>query len=168
MAALDFNPRAPRGARRGGLTLNDTRQAKAYLWRVRDAERELKRLEEEYEQAKSDILHLKAMEYDADKVTGGKIGDLSDAIAAIEGYMERLGKQWDKLIALREDAKARIEQIEDGRYRDVLVRRYLQGDSWEWIALGMGYDLRWVFRLHGKALRDILKMTIERHIRPVI
>ena len=26
MAALDFNPRAPRGARRGGLTLNDTKQ----------------------------------------------------------------------------------------------------------------------------------------------
>ena len=133
--------------------MNDTRQAKAYLWRVRDAERELKRLEEEYEQAKADILHLKAIQYDADKVTGGKIGDLSDAIVAIEGYMERLGKQWDKLIALREDAKARIEQIEDGRYRDVLVRRYLQGQSWEWIAAGMNYSYRQVTRLHGGALR---------------
>lgn len=148
--------------------MTDTRQAKAYLWRVRDAERELKRLEEEYEQAKSDILHLKAMEYDKDRVSNSRIGDLSDAIAALEGYAERIAKQWDKLIALREDAKARIEQIEDGRYRDVLMRRYLQGQSWEWIAAGMGYDLRWVFRLHGKALRDILKMTIERHMRPVI
>ena len=77
--------------------MNDTKQAKAYLWRVRDAERELKRLEEEYEQAKADVLHLKAIQYDANKVTGGKIGDLSDAIAAIEGYMERLNEQWGKL-----------------------------------------------------------------------
>lgn len=132
--------------------MNDTKQAKAYLWRVRDAERELKRLEEEYEQAKSDILHLKAMEYDKDKVSNSRIGDLSDAIAALEGYAERIAKQWDKLIALREDAKARIEQIEDGRYRDVLVRRYLQGQSWEWIAAGMGYEFRYMLKLHGLAL----------------
>ena len=132
--------------------MNDTKQAKAYLWRVRDAERELKRLEEEYEQAKSDILHLKAMEYDKDKVSNSRIGDLSDAIAALEGYAERIAKQWDKLLALREDAKARIEQIEDGRYRDVLVRRYLQGQSWEWIAAGMGYEFRYMLKLHGLAL----------------
>ena len=132
--------------------MNDTKQAKAYLWRVRDAERELKRLEEEYEQAKADILHLKAMEYNKDKVSNSRIGDLSDAIAALEGYAERIAKQWDKLIALREDAKARIEQIEDGRYRDVLVRRYLQGQSWEWIAAGMGYEFRYMLKLHGLAL----------------
>lgn len=132
--------------------MNDTKQAKAYLWRVRDAERELKRLEEEYEQAKADILHLKAMEYNKDKVSNSRIGDLSDAIAALEGYAERIAKQWDKLIALREDAKARIEQIEDGRYRDVLVRRYLQGQPWEWIAAGMGYEFRYMLKLHGLAL----------------
>ena len=132
--------------------MNDTKQAKAYLWRVRDAERELKRLEEEYEQAKSDILHLRAMEYDKDKVSNSRIGDLSDAIAALEGYAERILAQCDKLIALREDAKARIEQIEDGRYRDVLVRRYLQGQSWEWIAAGMGYEFRYMLKLHGLAL----------------
>jgi len=88
--------------------------AKEYLWRVRDAERDLKRLEQEYEQAKADILHLKAIQYDADKVTGGKVSDLSDAIAAIEGYMERLNAQWDKLIALRKEAKVLIERLLTG------------------------------------------------------
>ena len=45
--------------------------AKEYLWRVRDAARELKRLEQEYEQARNDILNLKAISYDTDKITGG-------------------------------------------------------------------------------------------------
>ena len=152
--------------------MNDTKQAKAYLWRVRDAERELKRMEEEYEQVKADILHLKVMEYDKDKVSNSRIGDLSDAIAALEGYAERIAKQWDKLIALREDAKARIEQIEDGRYRDVLVRRYLQGQPWEWIAAGMGYEFRYTLKLHGLALVAFVttktQKDIERHMRPVI
>lgn len=138
----------------------DTRQAKAYLWRVRDAERELKRLEEEYEQAKSDILHLKAIQYDANKVTGGKIGDLSDAIAAIEGYMERLREQWGKLIALRDEAKVLIERIEDGRYREVLSRRYLRGQSLEAIAVEMGYNYRWIQRLHRRAVAEFLKEAV--------
>lgn len=154
--------------------MNDTKQAKAYLWRVRDAERELKRLEEEYDQAKSDILHLKAMEYDKDWVSNSRIGDLSDAIATLESCAERIAKQWNKLIALREGAKARIEQIEDGRYRDVLVRRYLQGQSWEWIAAGMGYEFRYTLKLHGLALVAFVSaMTktqkdTESHMRTVI
>lgn len=133
--------------------MTDTRQAKAYLWRVRDAERELKRLEEEYEQAKSDILHLRAMEYDKDKVSNSRIGDLSDAIAALESYAERIAAQCDKLIVLREDAKARIGQLEDWRYREVLTRRYLQGQSWEQVAVDMGYDYYHVHKLHRRALR---------------
>ena len=83
--------------------------AKEYLWRVRDAERELKQLEQAYTQARADILHLKGIAYDADKVTGGKIGDLSDAIAALEGYAQRLSAKWDELIALRTEAEKQIE-----------------------------------------------------------
>ena len=62
----------------------EIKQVRAYLWRVRDIERDLKLLEQEYEQAKDDILHLKAIQYDANKVSGGKIGDLSDAIIMLE------------------------------------------------------------------------------------
>nr|WP_325190619.1 hypothetical protein [uncultured Selenomonas sp.] len=139
--------------------------AKEYLWRVRDAERDLKRLEQEYEQAKADILHLKAIQYDADKVIGGKIGDLSDAIAAVEGYMERLNAQWDKLIALRKEAKVLIERIADGRYRDVLTRRYLQGQSWEQMAVEMFYDYHHVHKLHKYALivfQEVLGHWIQK------
>lgn len=148
--------------------MTDTRQAKAYLWRVRDAERELKRLEEEYEQVKADILHTKAMEYDKDKVSRYRIGDLSDAIIVLEGYAARIGAQWGKIIALREDAKARIDQLQDGRYRDVLTRRYLQGQSFEAIAVGMGFDYRWTRRLHNKALDRFQKLTLESPIKNVI
>ena len=153
---------------KGGRALTNTRQAKAYLWRVRDAERELKRLEEEYEQVKADILHIKAMEYDKDKVSRYRIGDLSDAIIVLEVYAARIGAQWGKIIALREDAKARINQLQDGRYRDVLTRRYLQGQSFEAIAVGMGFDYRWTRRLHNKALDRFQDLTLESPIKNVI
>lgn len=127
--------------------------AKEYLWRVRDAERELKQLEQAYTQARADILHIKGIAYDVDKVIGGKIGDLSDAIAALEGYAQRLNAKWDELITLRETAKKLIDTLKDGRYREVLTLRYLDGQSWEQVAVTMGYTYRGVTGLHGKALK---------------
>mgnify|MGYP000885316723 CR=1 FL=1 len=129
--------------------------AKEYLRRIRDAESDLRSAEMDYQRARDDVMNLKAIEYDKDKVSNSHIGDLSDAIAALEKYAERVNAKWDALIAMREEAKERIGEIADGRYREVLHRRYLQGESWEYIAVGMGYSFRQVTRLHGGALRAI-------------
>jgi len=129
--------------------------AKEYLRRIRDAESDLRSAEMDYQRARDDVMNLKAIEYDKDKVSNSHIGDLSDAIAALEKYAERVNAKWDELIAMREEAKERIGEITDGRYREVLHRRYLQGESWEYIAVGMGYSFRQVTRLHGGALRAI-------------
>lgn len=129
--------------------------AKEYLRRIRDAESDLRSAEMDYQRARDDVMNLKAIEYDKDKVNNSHIGDLSDAIAALEKYAERVNAKWDELIAMREEAKERIGEITDGRYREVLHRRYLQGESWEYIAVGMGYSFRQVTRLHGGALRAI-------------
>lgn len=131
--------------------------AKEYLWRVRDAARELKRLEQEYEQARDDILNLKAISYDTDKITGGKHCDLSDAIAKLEGYAQRISEKWDELIKMRETAKKLIDTLKDGRYREVLTLRYLDGQSWEQVAVTMGYDYYHVHKLHGRALKIFQK-----------
>jgi hypothetical protein len=129
--------------------------AKEYLRRIRDAESDLRSAEMDYQRARDDVMNLKAIEYDKDKVSNSHIGDLSDSIAALEKYAERVKAKWDELVVMREEAKERIGEIADGRYREVLHRRYLQGESWEYIAVGMGYSFRQVTRLHGGALRAI-------------
>ena len=132
----------------------EIKQVREYLWRVHDIERDLKLLEQEYEQAKADILHLKGIQYDTNKVSGGKIGDLSDAIVTLEKYAEEINVQWDYLIALRKEVRVQIEQIPDGRYRAILLGRYLYGQSWEQVAVGIGYTYRHVLWMHGKALQS--------------
>lgn len=128
--------------------------AKEYLRRIRDTESDLRSAEQDYQRARDDVMNLKAIQYDKDKVSNSHIGDLSDAIVALEKYAARVSEQWDRLIVMREEAKAQIEQIADGRYRDVLMRRYLWGESWDYIAVGMGYAFRTVLWLHGKALKQ--------------
>ena len=128
--------------------------AKEYLRRIRDAESDLRNAEMDYQRARDDVMNLKEIEYDKDKVSNSHIGDLLDAIAALEKYAERVNAKWDELIAMREEAKVQIEQIADGRYREVLHRRYLQGESWEYIAVGLGYAYHHIHKLHGQALNE--------------
>ena len=131
--------------------------AKEYLRRIRDAESDLRSAEMDYQRARDDLMNLKAIEYDKDKVSNSHIGDLSDAIATLERYAERVNAKWDELIVLRTEAEELIGEIADGRYRDVLHRRYLQGESWEYIAIGLGYSFRQVLRIHGAALVEFAK-----------
>ena len=99
--------------------------AKEYLRRIRDAESDLRSAEMDYQRARDDVMNLKAIEYDKDKVSNSHIGDLSDAIAALEKYAELVNAKWGELIAMREEAKERIGEIADGRYREVLHRRIM-------------------------------------------
>ncbi len=43
-------------------------------------------------------------------------------------------------------------------YKMLLELRYLGGNTWGEVYELMGYDLRWVYRLHGKALQVELRL----------
>lgn len=144
-------------------------RAKEYLQKVRDGERLLRLLEAEHAQCKADIIALKGISYDKPIVTGGgRPGDLSAAIAKLEYYAERVNRQWDAVIARREEAKALIAKVSDARYSEVLTRRYILCESWEQIACAMGYNYRWTTRLHGAALGAFEKEALESPYRNVI
>lgn len=137
-------------------------RAKEYLQKVREGERLLRLLETEHTQCKTDIIALKGVSYDKPIVTGGgQPGDLSAAIARLEYYAERVNRQWDTVIAQREEAKTLIAKMSDARYREVLTRRYILCESWEQIACAMGYTYRWVTHMHGAALRAFEKECLE-------
>lgn len=143
-------------------------RAKEYLQKVREGERLLRLLEAEHAQCEADIRNLKGMNYDKPVVTGGgQLMDLSAAIARLEGYAERVNRQWDAVVEMREEAKARIARVSDARYRDVLTRRYILCESWEQIACVMGYAYRHVLRVHGAALQKF-EDVIECHIGNVL
>ena len=67
------------------------------------------------------------------------------------------GIQLDKLKALRDDIKKMIDKIDDQKLHSVLYRRYILGQKWEEVAVSMRLDYRWITRLHGRALQNLIK-----------
>ena len=77
--------------------------------------------------------------------TIGKMVDMENEINADIGA----------LVDLKLEIVSAIKDVENPEYRTLLELRYLCFKPWEQIALEMGYDLRWLYRLHQRALAVI-------------
>ena len=49
---------------------------------------------------------------------------------------------------------AAIDSQENPQIQEILTRRYVKDQPFAAIAAAMGYDLRWVYRLHARGLGD--------------
>ena len=64
----------------------------------------------------------------------------------------------DALIDFRLKVTNEINEIEDGRYIDVLYRYYVLFQGWKQIASEMGYNVRYVQQLNGQALLEFQRI----------
>ena len=72
----------------------------------------------------------------------GKIVDLEDEINA----------DIDRLVDLKREMVAVIKAVENPEYQTLLELRYLCFKTWEQIAVYMGYESRYLHKLHQRAL----------------
>ena len=87
------------------------------------------------------------------------------AVEKITELEAEIDAEVDKLVELRREIERTIASVPSDVQRQVLEQRYLNQKKWEQIAVDMRIDLRWIYRLHGRALKNL---TIESHYRPVL
>ncbi len=129
-------------------------EKKAYLRRYGDNEREIKRLEEE----------IARWESRAEKVTAsyslapahGADGDKVQV--AIDNIAEVKAMLYDRLTdatELRRSIQVAIDTVEDGRLRNLLEYRYIDGMTFERIAVNENFSWRHAKRLSARAIEAI-------------
>lgn len=82
-----------------------------------------------------------------------RVGGIVAEIDELEG---RIREEVSRYAELRDELNIRIDQLEDQRLRLVLRLRYIGLWPWPAIAEELGLGLRWVYRLHGLALQEML------------
>ena len=88
--------------------------------------------------------------YTGDVVDGTKDPHKFDGLAAMEDMIDR---EVDRLYDIKQEILSVILQLRDNRYRDVLMKRYVDIKTWEQIAVEMAYTYRRITQLHGEALK---------------
>lgn len=60
-----------------------------------------------------------------------------------------------ELVLVKKEIVEVIKQVGNTEYQTLLEERYLCFITWEQIAVDMGYELRYIHKLHGKALEEV-------------
>lgn len=87
--------------------------------------------------------------------SGSSADRIPDTLAKIIEYEEQTERLKKIYIEIYETAEQAVKAVEDPVLREVLERRYFLYQKWEEIAKEMNRDIRWIYRLHGRALKEV-------------
>lgn len=131
--------------------------AKEYLSRYLAANREIDALLDQRQQLWDKVTRVTAT-ISPDTVMGGQPTPSSDIIAKLLDIESEINRKIDLLVDIKRDIEDVINALADDRQRDVLRLRYINGYTWERIAVESHYSYQWVCKLHGYALANIAKI----------
>lgn len=135
--------------------------AKEYLGQAYKIECEIRVKQTELEAMRS-ALHGRGVRYEG---IGGQPADneLEKAICRVLDREREINRAINRLVKQKLEIAAVIRSVPDVRLRELLVRRYLDFERWEHISSDMHLEIRWLFRLHDKALREVSKALAYRN-----
>ena len=97
-----------------------------------------------------------------ERVSGGKAISREDVIVKLADLSHEINADIDRLIDLQKEIMDTIDQVEDIRLRVILESRYIGCKEWTAVTSSIGYNKRYVMKLHEDALKEveeILKKT---------
>ena len=84
------------------------------------------------------------------------------ALSRIWELENTIDEEIDRLVDLKVEIRSVINEVSDCDQQMILRYRYIHFCSWEDIAGQMGYGLRWIHLLHGKALAAVEEILSEK------
>ena len=84
---------------------------------------------------------------------------MEDTVLRLVEMESEIDADISSLVNLKIEIMQTIWRVEDANCRTLLEMRYISFKSWEEIAAAMGITVRWLHRLHAKALRLVGEFT---------
>ena len=133
---------------------------KEYLMQYRVYCRKYSAILESIEQLRA-IAEKTTHAFSADRVSSSssdRMGNIASILADAETDAHA---ELQMLAAKKKEVEGIIAAIKHNNHRDVLYHRYILQKKWEQIAVDLGFDYRWVTRLHGEALQSIVIEQVD-------
>lgn len=134
--------------------------AKEYLQQAYRLNELIDSNQRELDQLRALSTSISAVDVSKERVQGGadshdKIGSI---IAKIVDLNDIINNEIDRFVDLKTDIHNKIMLIPDNTEKLVLKYRYIEFETWESIAVELGYTFQWVHVLHKRALKSFEKV----------
>lgn len=127
---------------------------KRWLNRAKSIDEEINELRLERERA-FDMATNAVQHMSNDRVQTSKGNNSEELYIAYAEFEGLINKRITELYRAKKEIFDTVNGMENGIYRRLLTMRYISLMTWEQIAEKMRYDIRWVYRLHKKALSEL-------------
>lgn len=136
-------------------------QKKQWLQQYRLSGKEIDRLELETEQWTS-LAERTTASICSTPISGGGGDRLQQCVDHLDEVRHQQADAIERWLQLRKDILTAIDTVPDERLRLLLHYRYIDGHTFEQIAVETNYSFRQVLRLHGDALSEMRpKMSLN-------
>lgn len=136
--------------------------AKEYLSQARNIDRRINDKVAHVSQLRDMAMNVSAVISDMPRSPSPNNQRMENIIARLTDTEEEINADIDRLVSLKLEIMNTIWQVADENAQMVLERRYHSFKSWEDIAADMSVSIRWVHKIHVKALDDIEKILEKR------
>jgi DNA-directed RNA polymerase specialized sigma subunit len=92
----------------------------------------------------------------SDMPKAGGCDKIQNAVCQIVDLEQDINREIDAQIDLCRRIEAAVKQMDDEKLRDVMMYRYIDGLKLEEIAIEMSYSYMQIYRLHKKAISEIM------------
>lgn len=134
--------------------------AKEFLMRGINLERRVDTIKDQIEHYKSLVNNCTVTYSDSPKSTASNY-KLEECTQKIMDLQSELCEAMADLVDVTCEISRAIRRINNYDYQDLLVKRYVLGQSWEKIADDMNYSEQHIHRLHGEALKKISDVRVN-------
>lgn len=129
---------------------------KEWLNRARHIDDEINALLEAQQRAFTQATSTTSRLKEAKVVSSGGTSGLLESYVALG---EKINRRVDELLRVKAEILSVIERAEDGTLRQLLMERYINGKTWEKVAVDMNYSYsNIIHRLHPAALRAVQEL----------
>ena len=132
---------------------NENDKKKQFLRGYRRHVKRIKRIESEINEIRS--MKMYPSVNNDGMPHGSNQGDLSGYAAELQQKEIELYEEGIEQVQTYNKIAHRIQLLESEDEKDVLFYRYIKGMSWWEIAQAMDYSERWIYELHGRALKKL-------------
>jgi len=111
-----------------------------------------------------DTLRALAMKVGAnlteEKVSGGNNtkSHMENTVAKIVDLEKEINEDIDRLMGIKAEIMETISRVDDPISQIILELRYVNGKGWDEISMDLNYRDRSIFKIHSRALKEIVKL----------
>lgn len=131
---------------------------KQYLNQIRDVKHDIEKLQARIRDKRALLTSISVNSNDVRVQLSSDPDKMASMVANILDMESELKDSVDKSLELERKITNEIDKIKGEKYKDVLFWRYVQGYTFEMIAVTTSYSYRQTIRIHGEALLEFQNM----------